>query len=128
MTPQEITLALADIHTAIEAPKTLKEVHAMWQDLIYSTLSDLVALYEINISISAGCRKLVNTSAVIEVWYFTIRFRIDYEDNGVFEEIPVCLYSKASSLDEAERAIHEQLQQLVDQIHSRTVTPCTEDE
>lgn len=127
MTPQEITLALADIHTAIEAPKTLKEVHAMWQDLIYSTLSDLVALYEINISISAGCRKLVNTSAVIEVWYFTIRFRIDYED-GASEPIPVCLYSRSSSLDEAELAIHEQLQQLVEQIHSRTVTPCTEDE
>lgn len=124
MTPEQITHALADMHSAIDAPKTLKDVHVMWQDIIYSTLSDLVNIIDISIMISGGCRKIVNTSAIIEVWYFTIRFRIDYEDDRVSDEIPVCLYAKAASLDEAERTIHEQLQQLVEQIHSRSVTPC----
>ena len=124
MTQQEVTAALADMHMAITAPQlTLLDRHHMWDDLVYNTLSDLVALYDIYISIHGACHKVIASSSIVESWTISIRFSIDYEDKGIYEKIPVHLYARTKSLDDAENSIHDQLQQLVEKIQSRTVIP-----
>ena len=123
MTAEQKTAALAIIHQSIQEPHTLMERAEMWEDLVWQTLMDEVAVSDFYIGIFPRCQVYngLHPSRTFEVWSFTIRFIIDYEDGT--KKLPLQLQANEPTLAEAEVQLHEQLQTLLEQVKTRSVIP-----